>query len=131
MMPRLSRHSGASSWLVRVAASCMASAVSRSRRTSLWMVPRALVLVLPSACVVRVPPRMALLMPCSQRVTSWPGMSWVVVVGVWKMTSMPAGMMPAASCPRQRRACSSALLSSAVEPGGYLPRRRGRPWIWV
>ena len=75
-----------------------------------------------------MPPRMALLMPSSQREINAPARSCEEDAGVSNKISMPCGMMPAASCPSVRRALYSARRSSSRLPGGYFPSRNGRPW---
>ncbi|MCY1452265.1 hypothetical protein D9M68_825800 [compost metagenome] len=84
-------------------------------------------LLLPSAWLVRVPPRMALDMDFSAHWTIQSKGSWVPFAASLKSMAMPSGIIPAALWPMFTTARSRVAFSSGVAPDWYLPRRTGKP----
>ena len=114
-----------------VCASRLASDTVKSRRTSLWILPSALVLARPSAPLVSVCPKI-------RRVADFSHHSTIVIKGLlaavvplaaWcSSIIMPSGIIPAALWPISATARSSVRFSFSVAPAGYLPMRIGRPY---
>ena len=89
-------------WLVMVCATCFASDTSKSRRTSLWILPSALVLDFTSAPLVSVCPKISRAADFSHQSAICKNGLLVAVVplaALCSSISIPSGMMPAALWP--------------------------------
>ena len=123
----LSKANGYSKSRVIVLPTCRISLSRRSLRTSLCTLPSALVLLLPSAPLVSVPPRITLDWVRSHQLSISSKALGSPVAASRKSSSMPAGMMPAALWPMPTSARSSVIFSFSLAPLGYLPMRTGMP----